>query len=79
MLPLDAQRQPRAAALAAAAGAALAGHLSRSGWLAKDVVLLFADGAACGALESAEVRRRSWPSWAAGRWRDACTQCVRLG
>lgn len=53
MLPVD-SGSPRAAALAAATGAAIAEHLQRSAWLAKDAVLLFAD-AACGAEASAQV------------------------
>lgn len=67
-LPLDAAAAPRAAALAAAAGAALAGHLRRSGWLAKDAVLLFLD-AGCGSQAGAQVGRRcrGGPAWRA-RW-----------
>lgn len=56
LLPLDARR-PAAAALAAAVGTAAAAHLHRSGWLAKDMALVFVD-ASCGggALEGAQVR-----------------------
>ncbi|KAL4859670.1 Glycosylphosphatidylinositol anchor attachment 1 protein [Chlorella vulgaris] len=54
LIPLNSSA-PAAATLAAAAGVALAGHLQRSSWLAKDAVLLFADTASCTAEESAEA------------------------
>jgi hypothetical protein len=53
LMPLDSSNRA-AAALAAAAGMALAGHLRGSRWLAKDAVLVFTD-AACGTVESADV------------------------
>ena len=53
LMPLDGSNRA-AAALAAAAGVALAGHLRGSRWLAKDAVLVFTD-AACGTVESAEA------------------------
>ena len=55
LLPLDAGAAPEAAALAAALGVAAARHLGTSGWLAKDVAVVFLD-AACGLAPSAQVR-----------------------